>query len=286
MHPNNLHRSGYDFDKLMLHNEKLAAFVTINEHGNKTIDFAKPEAVKALNKALLICYYGLKSWDIPKGYLCPPIPGRADYIHHLADFLSSQKIGTQVRVLDIGVGANGVYPIIGSAVYRWQFVGSDIDINALKAFQTTIDYNPTLKDMVTLRKQEQPEHIFIGVVEANDLFDICICNPPFHSSAEEAQKGTMRKWKNLGKGHSKPLLNFGGQSNELWCEGGELRFLRTMVQESKLFAHQFKWFSTLVSKHDNIAPLIRSLKSMNAKDIQTIEMQQGQKTSRMLIWRY
>jgi 23S rRNA (adenine1618-N6)-methyltransferase len=33
---------------------------------------------------------------------------------------------------------------------------------------------------------------------------------------------------NLGKQDPKrklPVLNFGGQNNELWCEGGEIRFV-------------------------------------------------------------
>ena len=42
-----------------------------------------------LNRAILMHHYGVKSWDIPAGYLCPPIPGRADYIHSVADLLAA-----------------------------------------------------------------------------------------------------------------------------------------------------------------------------------------------------
>jgi 23S rRNA (adenine1618-N6)-methyltransferase len=65
--------------------------VSINEHSIETIDFSDPEAVKSLNQALLISYY-----DIQMGYshyLCPPIPGRADYIHYIADLLAESNNG-------------------------------------------------------------------------------------------------------------------------------------------------------------------------------------------------
>lgn len=81
LHPRNLHRLRYDFELLTEKLPELQQHVSINEHQIETIDFSNPEAVKTLNKALLVTYYDIKNWDIPKNYLCPPIPGRADYIH-------------------------------------------------------------------------------------------------------------------------------------------------------------------------------------------------------------
>ena len=93
LHPRNLHRFGYNFEVLTLNSPKLAEFVSINEHNIETIDFSDPEAVKALNNSLLITNYDIKGWDIPTDFLCPPIPGRADYIHHLADLLATTNNG-------------------------------------------------------------------------------------------------------------------------------------------------------------------------------------------------
>ena len=81
LHPRNLDRFGYNFEQLIKHSPELKQFVAINEHEIQTIDFSNPDAVKALNKALLINHYDIQDWDIPANYLCPPIPGRADYIH-------------------------------------------------------------------------------------------------------------------------------------------------------------------------------------------------------------
>ena len=175
----------------------------LNPKGEPTIDFADPAAVKALNFALLKHFYGISKWDIPPGYLCPPIPGRADYLHVLADLLGSShggKIprGDLVRVLDIGVGANCIYPIIGRAEYGWSFVGSEIDATALESAKKIVRENACLADAVELRLQGNRTRIFEGVVREGDFFDLSLCNPPFHASLAEAQEGSARKWRQLG----------------------------------------------------------------------------------------
>ena len=86
LHPRNRFRAGYDFGRLIASSPRLAAFVAPNAYGNVSIDYADPAAVKALNQALLKDAYGL-DWDLPPDYLCPPIPGRSEYLHHLADLL-------------------------------------------------------------------------------------------------------------------------------------------------------------------------------------------------------
>jgi len=105
LHPRNPHRFRYDFKKLIESCPELASFVALNKYNNESIDFANPNAVKTLNRALLKYFYGVTDWDIPENYLCPPIPGRADYIHYMADLLSSGNGGVvprgeQVKVLD------------------------------------------------------------------------------------------------------------------------------------------------------------------------------------------
>lgn len=288
LHPRNLHRAGYDFAHLIAAHPPLASHVRPNAYGDASIDFSQPLAVKRLNQALLKAYYGVASWDIPKGYLCPPIPGRVDYLHYLADLLADllpDHGHTQpVRLLDIGTGANLVYPLLAHQVYGWQCVGVDIDAHALRHAQQLIDANG-LQQQITVRQQPKPAAIFKGVILPGEQFTVTVCNPPFHASAQEALAGTQRKWRGLGK---KPAqaLNFGGQSNELFCEGGEAAFLTTMIRESKQFAKQCVWFTTLVSKATNLPLVYRELKKVQAVAVKTVEMAQGQKQSRFVAWRF
>jgi len=292
LHPRNQHRSRYDFPQLIKSCPQLEQFVFVNPYGDQSVDFSNPEAVKMLNKALLIHFYGISTWDIPENYLCPPIPGRADYIHYLADilaFVNGNVIprGNAVKVLDIGVGANCIYPIIGHQEYGWDFVGTDVDKQAVNSATNIAAINPTLAHHLTFRLQATAANIFRGVVKPGELFDLTMCNPPFHSSAEEARMGSVRKVKNLGKQKGRePVLNFGGQQSELWCKGGEVEFIRKMAEESVSIGKQCLWFTTLVSKSANLPMVYYALEKAGAVKVNTIDMAQGQKQSRFVAWTF
>lgn len=292
LHPRNKHINPYDFELLVKASPKLGQYVILNKFGDESIDFFKPKAVKALNTALLKHYYKIENWDIPNNYLCPPIPGRADYIHHIADllgFCNNGKIpkGNKILVLDIGVGANCVYPIIGNKEYEWSFIGSDIDDISITSAKAILNSNPSLKKNVDLRLQKNNNCFFEGIIKNDEFIDLSICNPPFHSSFEQAQSGTVRKLKNLKqKKITSVVQNFGGQNNELWCEGGEIRFIKDMIIESKRFAKSVLWFSSLVSKESNLKSVYASLKSIEAVDVKTINMAQGNKISRIVAWTF
>lgn len=295
LHPKNLHRFGYDFELLTAASPELKKYIFINDYELETIDFSKPAAVKALNMALLIADYGIKNWDIPDNYLCPPIPGRADYIHYIAELLAADRNGIvpegeTVQGLDIGIGANCIYPIIGNAVYGWSFVGTDIDPNAIENCSKIIEANPQLIDAISLQQQTDARYIFKNIIQSEDKFTFTICNPPFHASLEEATKSTLRKINNLEnspiKKKSKPILNFGGQNAELWCEGGELGFLTQMIYESARYPMQCLWFTSLVSKKENLSSIYKTLNKVSCVEFKTIEMAQGQKNSRIVAWTF
>ncbi|MFE3848722.1 23S rRNA (adenine(1618)-N(6))-methyltransferase RlmF [Flavobacterium sp. LB3P45] len=296
LHPRNLDRFGYDFEQLIKDNPELKNFVAVNEHNIETIDFSNPDAVKALNKGLLISHYDIQDWDIPKNYLCPPIPGRADYIHYLADLLASSNNGIipqgeTVQGLDIGIGANCIYPIIGNASYGWSFVGTDIDENAIQNCKKIIEANPKLIDPISLQLQTESRFIFKNIITPEDKFTFTICNPPFHASQDEATKSSVRKINNLESRSlatktTKPVLNFGGHNAELWCEGGELGFVTQMIYESAKYPMQCLWFTTLISKRDNLSSIYKTLNKVSTAEIKTIDMAQGQKTSRIVAWTF
>lgn len=294
LHPRNRHLAGYDFATLAAVAPGLARFVVTTPSGSPSIDFANPAAVKALNKALLEADYGIQGWDIPAHYLCPPIPGRADMLHYLADLLAEGNGGNipqgeGVRVLDIGVGANGVYPLVGHAEYGWRFVGVDTDPAALANVQRIIDANPDFKRVIELRHQPVPDNIFVGVLRSGDKFDLSLCNPPFHASPSEANFATERKLKNLGKAASHgsgARRNFGGQSNELWYPGGERAFVVRLIEQSATIPKRCLWFSTLVSKAENLRYVEAALAKLHPCATRIIPMSQGQKQSRLVAWTF
>ncbi len=292
LHSRNKHRARYDFKQLIETCPELAQFVKLNIYEDESIDFSNPKAVKMLNKALLLHYYDIDSWDIPENYLTPPIPGRADYIHHIADLLRSNNYGkiptgAKIKCLDIGVGANCVYPIIGNKEYDWTFIGADIDAVAIESANKIIEQNASLKGKVDCRLQSNPKDFFYGIIRKDEHIDLSICNPPFHASLAEAQAGTVRKLNNLNAEKvSEATLNFGGTNNELWYDGGEERFVRNMIHQSKKFGKSCFWFSTLISKQSNLKGVYKVLKQAKAVKVETIPMGQGNKTSRIVAWTF
>ena len=291
LHPRSRHAGRYDFPALIRTCPGLAGFVRPSPAGDDTIDFANPAAVTTLNRALLAFHYGVLHWQRPADALCPPIPGRAEYIHHLADLLTESKgavpRGPGVAILDLGVGANCVYPILGVSEYGWSFVGSDIDSASLAWARKIVAANPSLAGRIQLRLQSSPAALFAGVVRPGEKFAASMCNPPFHASRAEAMAGTLRKLKNLGGTRPKePVLNFGGQSNELWCRGGEAGFIRRMIQESAATPDICGWFTTLVSSRDSLPGIQRALKTVRASEVRVIDLAHGQKKSRIVAWRF
>jgi len=304
LHKRNRHKGNYDFMTLSKALPELKQHLIKNPKGEWSIPFSDSVAVKLLNKALLSHHYGVTFWDIPQGYLCPPIPGRADYIHRVADLLTEEAGSLnkkRIKALDIGVGANCIYPIIGVTEYGWHYVGSDIDPVSVKQANNIVQHNDNLRGKIECRLQSDSKSIFAGIIQPDEFYDITICNPPFHASLAEAEQGTQRKLKNLKanqrkrgadtqsfakSGGQKPSLNFGGQKAELWCPGGEAAFIKNMAFESKEYADQVLWFTTLISKSDNVRWMKKQLQKVGVESIKVVEMQQGQKVSRFIAWSF
>jgi len=279
LHSKNKFNKGYDFEKLILDNPILKDFVFKNSYENLSIDFSNPIAVKELNKGLLFSFDKISIWDFPDENLCPPIPGRLDYIHHLVDLLSSEE---PIKILDIGTGATCIYPLLGVASFDWKFVATDIDLDSLDTAQDIIDDN-NLDASIKLRQQFDENNILKGILEEDDSFSAVMCNPPFYKSAEEARGANRRKTRNLG---NNSVRNFAGNNNELWYVGGEKAFLHNYLYESSLFKDKSSWFTSLVSKKENVESLEKSSKKLGATTFKVIPMHQGNKVTRIVCWKY
>ena len=277
-HSNSIHNNGYDFKVLQEKYPELEEFL-IEKFDKTTVDFTNPKAVKVLNTALLFAHYNVKFWDFPDENLCPPIPGRVDYLHYLSDLIGNKETA---KVLDIGTGASCIYPLLGANAFNWDFVATEIDESSLKTAQKIIDDN-NLRDKIKLRKQLEKEHILKGILEEEEKFDVTMCNPPFYKNVQEAVEANQRKNRNLkidGK------RNFSGNSNELWYTGGEKAFLHTYLYESSLFPNASTWFTSLVSKKENVKSLEASAVKLKAANFKVINMQQGNKITRIVCWKF
>lgn len=292
LHARSLHHNPYDWEALVAAEPELAPLLIERTGGGQTLDFANPFAVKRLNRALLQHHYGIQGWDFPDDHLCPPVPGRADALHVIADLLgidNGRKIprGAAVRGLDIGTGASLIYPLLGFALYGWSFRATDIHRPSLAAASTILAENPEAAEHIECALQSRADQIFDGVVAPGEFFDFTMCNPPFHASSEAAAAGSRRKNRNVGGRHwDNDALNFSGLHHELVCPGGEKAFIETMIAESRKVGRQVLWFTSLVSAERHLNGLERSLQSAGAVSVQRLELATGNKRARLLAWTF
>ena len=282
LHPRNKHKNGYNFDVLTKHNKNIASLITKNDYGTVTIDFSDPKAVKELNITLLEVHYGIQKWNFPDENLCPPIPGRVDYIHYVSDLLAESSITDKITILDIGTGATCIYPLLGAKEYDWNFVATDIDLDSLHIAQDIITDN-NFDAKIILRQQFDEANILRGIIEKGDSFSAVICNPPFYKSETEAKGANARKSRNLG---TNAVRNFAGNNNELWYPGGEKAFLHNYLYQSSLYKDTSVWFTSLVSKKETIKSLQKSGEKLKVKEMKVIPMHQGNKVTRIVAWRF
>ncbi len=283
MHPKNLHKDGYNFDILSVKNPNLKQFIILNKLGKSTIDFSNDQAVLELNRSLLLAHYNVEKWSIPSGHLCPSVPGRSEYIHHLADLLNT--VSKDVSVFDIGTGAGMIYPIIGNGLYNWNFTGSESNQESYENCLNILRDNPHFQSKIKIVFQKDSTKIFDNIVSENDHYDAAICNPPFFKDEEDALKAGNRKWRNLNMKHKLNQRNFSGTNSELHYPGGELGFINNIISESLHYPKNFKWFTSLVSNQRNITVLQQRLKKEKIKNTKVIDMNIGQKTTRILAWK-
>ena len=282
IHSRNKNKERYDLKALIAVNPELKNYIKPNIKGEDTVDFSNPIAIKLLNKSLLQYYYGIKNWDFSDDYLCPSIPNKADYIHHMADVLVESNFGqlpsgNKITCYDIGMGATCIYPIIGVTEYNWSFIGSDIDENAIISAQSIVSKNDALKNKITCRLQGTKKDFFYGIIDKEEKVDLSICNPPLYASLEDAIKGTHKK---------NAPYRVSEIKEELIYDGGETGFLQKYVKESKKFAENCFWFSALVSKQSNQKGMVEFLGELGATQTKIIPMGVGNKSSQIITWTF
>jgi 23S rRNA (adenine1618-N6)-methyltransferase len=325
-HPRNSFTGTYDMDRLIAAYPSLEPFVKRTRMGEPcrpTITYSDSDACRALNTALLVADYGVHpkySEILPLDALLPPVPGRADYVHNIADLLALSSptnripTGPNIIGMDIGTGASAIYPTLATSLYKWKMIASEINTSSIGSAKQIIEANGHT-ELINVRQQASAKKIFDGVLRTTEKIDFAMCNPPFYPSLEAFQKENARKLKGLAKGGLNKILpiddikqrndvqgeitsnNFGGSGSELWCEGGEVAFVKRIIKESKTYSDRCLWFSSLVSRKMNFKRIEGSLFVMGKSasgnkqgrpvhEVKKIEFGTGHKSSTILFWTY
>ena len=330
-HPRNSFKGSYDMERLCAAYPPLRNHIIQPDERSKskrpTIKFADPEAVRALNTALLVSDYDIAPSyaDImPEDALVPPVPGRVDYVHYVADVLGEMSdvpvrgddgtdgipTGPAVTGLDIGTGASAIYSLLANSEYGWSMIGSEVNPPSLTSACAIVKAN-NLQHLVDIRLQESPQCIFHGILRPKEKVDFVMCNPPFFSSLEAFQAENTRKVRGLARGGAnryppgavvkaeerkrawsatRTSNNFGGTASELWCDGGEVSFVKRIVDESKEYADHCLWFTSLVSRRENLEKIERYIMKANTglkpAEVRKTSMGAGTKSASIIMWTY
>jgi 23S rRNA (adenine1618-N6)-methyltransferase len=280
--------SKYDIPKLIEVLPELMPKIISNKKGEATIDFSDSESILLLNKALLKFHYQINDWHLPDGYLIPPIPGRADYVSGIVDLIISEcSFNPDTRLMegiDMGCGASCIYPILFTAEYGGKMLAVDNNEKAIKNARKIIKANKKLEDRIEVVQQSNSKNLLHKVIPKDRRFEFLMCNPPFYESEKAAAEANIRKEKNLKTG--KRFRNFKGQKNELIFPGGEKLFISQLIKESFEYKKSVLWYSSLVSKKENLKLFSKLLKHESIQDIKVVEMNRGNKTGRFISWSF
>ncbi len=287
LHPANPYRDRpYDWPRLVAAHPPLEAFIRPHPRGGKTIPFNQSAAILALNQALLAADFGLRHWTMPPGHLCPAVPGRLDYLLHVADLAGPLSPDNPWRLLDLGTGASGIYALLAAAHWQAEVVATDCAEASLEHLGRWLPTSPSLAARITLRHQPNPAHLLEGVCLPQERFDACVCNPPFHDSLPHAEASAASRHP-LRQETTRPEQSpFGGVARELVYPGGEVAFVQRLVRESQERPTLCRWFTCLISRQTHLAPLAQAVRDAGAKTWQVRPFYAGQKQAHFLAWSF
>ncbi|CAL8465344.1 g4879 [Coccomyxa elongata] len=266
-----------NFAQLAHRYPELEPHVTVGPSGRGSIDFRSFEAARQLTRALLHAQYGLHWW-VPDGHLIPPVTNRANYIHWLHDLLPLCPESSNVRVLDVGCGANLIYPLLGSSMHGWAFVSTDITDVAITWAHSNLRANSHLEPLIEVRNVASTKPgdtsagILLPAIHEGERFTFTMCNPPFFESMEEAGRN--------------PATAFSGTAEEMTCPGGELAFVMQMVRDSTRLQGDVAWFTTMVGKKATLRRAREALHAAGVPALRTTEFVQGRTSRWGLAWSY
>lgn len=185
MNPKNkYYKNPPKFEELANKYPSFKKFVIKTKFNTYSIDWKDKEAGKELCRCLLKHDFNLKYWDIPDGFLIPSITSRCNYIHWIHDILEEDDLlDIKITGLDIGTGANCIYPLLGHQIYGWNFKCAELNKEAVDIASNTIQEN-NLNNHINIVHQEDEDNIFYKVIENKELFVFSMCNPPYFSYDE------------------------------------------------------------------------------------------------------
>jgi len=231
-----------------------------------------------LTKTLLSVDFGL-TIDLPDDRLCPAVPNRHNYILWLKGLLDSTSQGSQPRKvvgLDIGTGASCIYPLLGCAQRQeWSFIATDIDQESLEYAMRNVKLNG-LGARINVLPLRRPDDSIIPYCDNTTDIDFVMTNPPFYESEADMTASAKKKSR-------PPNSACTGAPVEMVCQGGEVAFVKRILDASLVLREEIQWYTSMVGKLSSLETLVDMLHAEGIGNYAVTEFIQGNKTRRWAI---
>lgn len=172
--------------------------------------------------------------------------------------------------LDTGVGACGIYPLLGAKQLNWHFIGTEVDEASLHSAQKNIERNqldPLIKLILVENAQTTP-FFATAVAQAPDShLHFTMCNPPFFedpSKSPISEDSSDSTWQSREKPKS-PREHPAGSEFEIQTLGGEVGFVARMMDESVEFQEQIAIFTCMIGHKANLDVLRKKLYELRSQ---------------------
>ncbi|KAI9756542.1 MAG: hypothetical protein M4579_003801 [Chaenotheca gracillima] len=100
-----------------------------------------------------------------------------------------------------------------------------------------------------------------------------MCNPPFYESTDELLSLAKEKQR-------PPFSACTGAEVEMVTPGGEVAFVKRMIEESQTLKERVEWYTSMLGKYGSVSAIIPYLKERNVTNYAVTEFVHGTKTRR------
>lgn len=215
-------------------------------------DWSNNELSLLMDKSILNYYFNIKYYDIPKGFLIPPIPSRINYINLINSIITKLIKDIDIKNIigiDIGTGANIIYPILGYSIYKWKFICTEINKEAYNNAKLILQKN-NLENNINIIKQNNKDNIFISILNRENKYIFSMCNPPYYNYENEIKLEDKKRDNEY---------NF----DEIYYKNGEYGFFQRYFEESICYKNNVFLYTILIGKKINAENIYDKLSSYN-----------------------
>ena len=215
-------------------------------------DWSNNELSLLMDKSILNYYFNIKYYDIPKGFLIPPIPSRINYINLINSIITKLINDIDIKNIigiDIGTGANIIYPILGYSIYKWKFICTEINKEAYNNAKLILQKN-NLENNINIIKQNNKDNIFISILNRENKYLFSMCNPPYYNYENEIKLEDKKRDNEY---------NF----DEIYYKNGEYGFFQRYFEESICYKNNVFLYTILIGKKINAENIYDKLSSYN-----------------------